>query len=205
MVGARGAVLVVESCARVTPMEPTFFTSQDRFRAWLESNSSRAAELVVGFWKVESGLPSMSWSQSVDEALCFGWIDGVRKKIDDRSYQIRFTPRKKGSIWSAVNIAKFEKLREAGRMTKAGEDAYSHRTEERSKVYAYEQTAQAELTPAELREFKKNKSAWAYFHTCPPSYKKVLLHWITTAKKPETRSQRLLKLIDASSAGKRLR
>lgn len=186
-------------------MEPTFFTSQDRFRAWLESNSSRAAELVVGFWKVESGLPSMSWSQSVDEALCFGWIDGVRKKIDDRSYQIRFTPRKKGSIWSAVNIAKFEKLREAGRMTKAGEDAYSHRTEERSKVYAYEQTAQAELAPAELREFKKNKSAWAYFHTCPPSYKKVLLHWITTAKKPETRSQRLLKLIDASSAGKRLR
>jgi uncharacterized protein YdeI (YjbR/CyaY-like superfamily) len=147
----------------------------------------------------------MSWPQAVDEALCFGWIDGVRKRIDNVSYQIRFTPRKRDSIWSAVNVAKFEKLRESGRMTKAGEAAFSHRIEERSKVYAYEQTAQAELLPSELQQFKKNKTAWAFFQSCPPSYKKVLLHWITTAKRPETRSQRLLKLIEASAAEKRLR
>lgn len=186
-------------------MEPTFFTSPDRFRAWLEKNSSKSVEIVVGFWKVKSGQPSMSWSQSVDEALCFGWIDGVRRKIDDQSYQIRFTPRKKGSIWSAVNIAKFEKLRQSGKMTKAGEDAFSFRTQERSKVYAYEQTEQPNLIPIELQQFKKNKTAWAFFQTCPPSYKKVVMHWITTAKKPETRLQRLLKLIEACSAGKRLR
>ena len=186
-------------------MKPKFFTSSDRFRAWLEKNSSKSTQLVVGFWKVESGRPSMSWSQSVDEALCFGWIDGVRKKIDEHSYQIRFTPRKEGSIWSAVNIAKFEKLRESGRMTKAGEEAFSHRTEARSKVYAYEQIEHAKLESSELQQFKKNKTAWAFFDACPPSYKKVVLHWITTAKKPETRSQRLSKLVDACSMEKRLR
>jgi len=186
-------------------MKARFFTSSDQFRAWLEKNSSRTTELLVGFWKVGSGRPSMSWSQSVDEALCFGWIDGVRKKIDDHSYQIRFTPRKQRSNWSAVNIAKFEKLRESGRMTEAGEEAFSHRTEERSKVYAYEQMEHANIELAELRQFKKNKTAWAFFEACPPSYKKVVLHWITTAKKPETRSQRLSKLIDACSMEKRLR
>lgn len=186
-------------------MKRRFFTSSDQFRAWLEKNSSKTTHLVVGFWKVGSGRPSMSWSQSVDEALCFGWIDGVRKKIDEHSYQIRFSPRKQGSIWSAVNIAKFEKLRESGRMTKAGEEAFSHRTEQRSKVYAYEQTEHASLELAELRQFKKNKTAWAFFNACPPSYKKAVLHWITTAKKPETRSQRLSKLVDACSIEKRLR
>jgi len=147
----------------------------------------------------------MSWVQSVDEALCFGWIDGVRKKVDDLSYQIRFTPRKKGFIWSAVNIAKFEKLRASGRMTKAGEDAFAYRTEQRSKVHAYERTEPAQLTASELQQFKKNKTAWAFFQTCPPSYKKFVLHWIATAKKSETRTQRLLKLSEACEAGRRLR
>jgi len=132
-------------------MTPTFFASPDLFRVWLERNSTAAEELVVGFWKVDSGRPCMSWSQSVDEALCFRWIDGVRKWIDDRSYQIRFTPRKSGSIWSAVNIAKFTKLQEAGRMTKAGEAAFSRRTDQKSAVYAYEQSTTAELAPHEVR------------------------------------------------------
>ena len=171
----------------------------------MKRNSTKATELVVGFWKVDSGQPSMSWSQSVDEALCFGWIDGVRKRIDDRSYQIRFTPRKQDSVWSAVNIAKFEKLIEAGRMTKAGEDSYAHRTDVKSVVYAYEQATTAELTPSELRQFKKAETAWTFFNNCPPSYRKVVQHWVTTAKKAETRAKRLTRLIESSAAGKRLR
>jgi uncharacterized protein YdeI (YjbR/CyaY-like superfamily) len=147
----------------------------------------------------------MTWSQSVNEALCFGWIDGVRKRIDDDSYQIRFTPRKRGSIWSAVNIAKVEMLRASGKMTPAGEKAFALRNDERSVVYAYEQTSAAELTAEELRKFKKHKRAWKYFGECPPSYRKVLLHWISTAKKPETRERRLLQLIDASAESRRLR
>lgn len=147
----------------------------------------------------------MSWSQSVDEALCFGWIDGVRKRIDDRSYQIRFTPRKQGSIWSAVNIAKFEKLREDGRMTNAGENAYAHRTEDKSVVYAYEQANTAELTASELEQFQRDETAWTFFSDCPPSYRKVVLHWVTTAKKPETRANRLAKLIESSASSKRLK
>lgn len=146
----------------------------------------------------------MSWSQSVDEALCFGWIDGGRKRIDDLSYQIRFTPRKQGSIWSAVNIDKFEKLREAGRVTSSGEEAYSYRADKRSVVYAYEQPVTAELTAEEMRTFQKKRNAWEFFNGCPPSYRKVVLHWITTARKSETRERRLLKLIDACAAGRRL-
>lgn len=186
-------------------MKPKFFASPELFREWLIENSSTATHLVVGFWKVDSGRPSMTWSQSVDEALCFGWIDGVRKKIDDISYQIRFTPRRQGSNWSAVNIAKFKQLREAGKITDAGEKAYSHRRNERSVVYAYEQEGTAKLTAEELKRFRKKRLAWKFFSACPPSYRKVLLHWITTAKRPETREKRLMQLIDASAAGKRLR
>ncbi len=184
---------------------PRFFATAAEFRAWLDAHAGTATELLVGFWKVDSGRPSMTWPQSVDEALCFGWIDGVRKRIDDQAYQIRFTPRKPGSIWSAVNIAKVEQLRAAGKMTAAGESAAAHRTDARSVVYAYEQRQHAELTADEIRRFKKYKVAWTYFENCPPSYRKVLLHWVTGAKKPETRAQRLDKLIQASTEGQRLR
>ncbi len=186
-------------------MKPKFFASPEFFRAWLKENSSTASHLVVGFWKVGSGRQSMTWSQSVDEALCFGWIDGVRKRIDEFSYQIRFTPRRQGSIWSAVNIAKFEQLRLAGLMTTDGEKAFSLRTDKKSVVYAYEQDGTAELTEEELGRFQENGLAWKFFNACPPSYRKVLLHWITTAKRSATREQRLQKVIDASAAGKRLR
>lgn len=147
----------------------------------------------------------MSWSESVDEALCFGWIDGVRKRIDDHTYSIRFTPRKPTSIWSAVNIAKFDQLHSQGRMTPMGEAAFANRSEARSVVYAYEQASTAELTSSELQEFKRKRTAWRFFEATPPGYKKVILHWVTTAKRADTRSARLAKLIEACGAGQRLR
>jgi uncharacterized protein YdeI (YjbR/CyaY-like superfamily) len=189
----------------MNPPEPKFFASAAKFRAWLELNAATATELIVGFWKVDSGRPSMTWPESVDEALCFGWIDGVRKRLDNHSYQIRFTPRKPTSIWSAINIRKFEHLIAEGRMTDAGVRAHSYRTDAKSVVYSYEQQVESELTASEIRGFKRNRTAWAHFEACPPGYRKVLLHWVTAAKKPETRVARLQKLIEASKEGKRLR
>lgn len=184
---------------------PRFFASAAAFRTWLEKHASTASELLVGFHKVDSGRASMTWSESVDEALCVGWIDGVRKRIDDHSYCIRFTPRKPTSIWSAINIAKVEKLRAQGRMTDRGERAFAHRSEAKSVVYAYEQVSSATLSAEEVRTFKQREGAWTYFEATPPSYRKVILHWITTAKRAETRASRLAKLIDACAAGQRLR
>jgi uncharacterized protein YdeI (YjbR/CyaY-like superfamily) len=184
---------------------PSFFECAEEFRGWLEANASTSAELLVGYWKVGSGRPSMTWSESVDEALCFGWIDGVRKRIDDYTYSIRFTPRKSSSIWSAVNVSKFTKLQEQGRMTPAGARAFASRTERRSAVYAYEQALTAELSRDECRQFRLNKAAWAFFAATPPGYKKVILHWITTARRPETRTSRFAKLVEACAAGERLR
>jgi uncharacterized protein YdeI (YjbR/CyaY-like superfamily) len=184
---------------------PTFFESAAAFRAWLDRHAATAPELLVGFHKVDSGQPSMSWSESVDEALCVGWIDGVRKRVDDRAYTIRFTPRRPTSIWSAINIDKFHRLQAAGRMTPAGERAFSLRTEQRSVVYAYEQATLAELTAAELRAFKRHQAAWAFFESCPPGYRKVMLHWVAAAKKAQTRESRLQRLVAACAASERLR
>lgn len=186
-------------------MAPRYFQDAAAFRAWLTLHAASAAELLVGFHKVDSGRPSMSWSESVDEALCFGWIDGVRKRIDDTAYSIRFTPRKATSIWSAINIAKFEALQAQGRMTAAGAAAFALRKEHKSKVYAYEQAATAELSAAEIRAFKRKAPAWRFFEATPPSYKRVVLHWVTSARKPETRLSRFEKLLEASAAGQRLR
>ncbi|WP_245213051.1 YdeI family protein [Rhizobacter sp. AJA081-3] len=185
--------------------DPKFFPTARAFRKWLEANASRASELLVGYHKVATGKPSMSWPESVDEALCFGWIDGVRKRIDDESYQIRFTPRRPTSIWSAVNIAKFEALQAEGRMTPAGVEAFKNRTEAKSVVYAYEQESPAELSPTELREFKRNKVAWRFFESSPPSHRKVVLHWVCGARKPEIRQRRFTQLLEACAAGQRLR
>ena len=185
--------------------EPTFFESAAAFRSWLEANAAAKKELLAGFRKVGSGRASMSWPESVDEALCFGWIDGVRRRIDDASYGIRFTPRKPTSIWSAVNLAKVERLRAEGRMTPAGEQAFARRREHRSNVYAYEQAAVPELSAAERRAFRREKAAWKFFEATTPGYQKTLRHWITTAKRPETRAARLATLIGACAAGKRLR
>jgi uncharacterized protein YdeI (YjbR/CyaY-like superfamily) len=184
--------------------KPTFFTDAAAFRRWLEVHVDSASELLVGFHKVDSGRPSMRWSESVDEALCFGWIDGVRRRIDESSYSIRFTPRKANSIWSAVNIAKVEALRAQGRMRPAGEAAFARRSEARSAVYAFEQPAIAELSVEELLAFQRDVVAWTYFESTPPGYRKTVLHWVTTAKKAATRADRLAKLMAACAGQRRL-
>ena len=149
-------------------------------------------------------MPSLSWPESVDEALCFGWIDGVRKRIDGDSYQIRFTPRREGSIWSAINIAKVQALVAQGRMRPAGLEAFARRTERRSRVYAYEQAGNAELGVEEAGDFRQNKAAWRYFERAPPSYRRTMLHWVASAKRPATRARRLSQLIAACAAGTRI-
>ena len=183
---------------------PKFFKTPQHFRDWLAAHAASELELLVGFYKVGSRQPSMTWSESVDEALCYGWIDGVRKRIDDAAYSIRFTPRKTTSIWSAVNINKVNNLQQQGRMTPAGEKAFSFRTEAKSRIYAFEQTETAELSKDELQAFQSDKTAWTYFDACPPGYKKQMLHRITTVKKAETRATRFAKLVQACSMGERL-
>jgi uncharacterized protein YdeI (YjbR/CyaY-like superfamily) len=183
---------------------PVFFESAAAFRQWLEQNSLSEQELVVGFYKVGTGKPSLSWSESVDEALCFGWIDGVRKRIDDHSYQIRFTPRKPGSVWSAVNIAKVEALTALGRVRPAGAEAFARRTARKSSVYSYEQAGVLELSPQEQRTFKGNKTAWQYFGRVAPSYRKVMVFWVVSAKQRATRARRLAQLIEACAEGRKL-
>lgn len=158
---------------------------------------------MVGFYKAGSGKPCMTWPQSVDEALCFGWIDGVRKRIDDESYSIRFTPRKPGSIWSSVNIKKVEKLIEVGKMQPSGLAAYEKRTESRSGIYAYE-NAPIQLSPEFEKKFKANKTAWAFFKAQAPSYQKTIVHWIMRGKQETTKNSRLEKTIAESENQKRV-
>jgi len=185
-------------------MTPTFFATQEEFRKWLDKNHKIGTELLVGFYKVDTNRPSMTWSQSVDQALCFGWIDGVRKSIDNESYCIRFTPRKNTSIWSAVNIEKVEELTKAGLMTTEGQKAFSLRTEKKSKIYAYEKEPVTLDTKYESI-FKKNKVAWDFFNKQAPSYKKVMIHWIMNAKQEETRLTRLDKTINESEQPRRMK
>jgi len=146
----------------------------------------------------------MRWSESVDEALCFGWIDGVRRRIDDDTYSIRFTPRKPSSIWSVVNIAKMDALRAQGKMLPAGEAAFALRVEAKSGIYAHERSDVPELSEDELTRLRREPMAWDYFETCPPGYRKTILHWITKAKKSETRAKRFDQLLQACALGKRL-
>ncbi|WP_216823606.1 YdeI/OmpD-associated family protein [Niastella vici] len=181
-------------------MTPIFFAKQSDFRKWLQKNHKKETELLVGFYKVGSGKPSMSWSQSVDEALCFGWIDGVRKSIDKDSYQIRFTQRKSTSIWSAVNIKKIEKLTKEGLMQPAGVASFEKRIESKSKIYSHEKD-EVELTQPYKKLFKANKKAWDYFQLLAPSYRKVSTHWVMSAKQETTRIKRLNQLIADSAAG----
>lgn len=181
-------------------MEPTFFETPDDFRAWLQQHHATAQELLVGFYKKDSGRPNITWPESVDEALCFGWIDGVRKRVEEASYTIRFTPRKPGSIWSAVNVRNVEKLIAAGRMQPAGLAAFGKRTPEKSVIYSYERE-HAALSEAEEREFRANPAAWEYFEKRPGSYRKSALWWVISAKKDETRRAHLEKLIELSAQG----
>ena len=178
-----------------------FFKTPAEFRRWLQTHHAKSDEVWVGFHKKASGKPSLTWPESVDEALCFGWIDGVRKSVDATSYKNRFTPRRAGSIWSAVNIRRAKALIKDGRMTPAGLAAFKLRDEARSVVYSYERS-QAELGEGYERKLRANKRAWSYFQAQPPGYRKTAAWWIISAKREETRLRRLQILIDNSAAGR---
>lgn len=181
---------------------PTYFETETAFRRWLAANHARAGELLVGFWKKGAGKDSIDWPQARDQALCFGWIDGVRRSLGDEAYTIRFTPRRKGSIWSKVNVARYDALTKAGQMTPAGVRAYEE-NKGKTGVYAYENQLK-ELTDAETAAFRRNKAAWADWEKRPPGYRKVVLHWVTSAKRPETRAKRLATLIEDSALGRKV-
>ena len=184
-------------------MQIKFFKSPSAFGKWLEAYHATAKELWVGFYKKNSGKPSITWPESVDEALCFGWIDGLRKNIDEDSYKIRFSPRKPRSIWSAVNIRNAERLIKEERMRPAGLKACQARKENRSGIYSYEQRS-SELVEPYLGKLKRTKKAWEFFQAQPPSYRKTINWWIVSAKKEETRLKRLERLIEESTAGRRI-
>jgi uncharacterized protein YdeI (YjbR/CyaY-like superfamily) len=183
-------------------MEPTFFATPAEFRAWLEVHHESAAELLVGFHKKASGRPSITWPQSVDQALCFGWIDGVRRSLGPDAYTIRFTPRKPRSFWSTVNVKRAQELIEAGLMAPAGVRAYEARAGERSGAYSYENREAARLDPEQEREFRARPEAWEWFERRPPSYKRAAAWWVVSAKREETRRRRLATLIEDSAHGR---
>ncbi len=185
--------------------DPVYFKNPAALKKWFATNARKKSELVVGYMKRESGVPSVTWPESVDEALCVGWIDGVRHRIDDRRYQIRFTPRRTGSHWSNINIRRVGDLEKAGRMKAAGLAAFAARSKAKSGRASYEQRTNATLAPELVREFKQHPAAWKYYGTVTPGYKHLVNFWITSAKKPETQAKRLGILIAACAQGKRLR
>jgi uncharacterized protein YdeI (YjbR/CyaY-like superfamily) len=183
-------------------MKPTFFATQRDFRAWLEAHHASERQLLVGFYKRGTGKPSMSWPESVDEALCFGWIDGVRKSLSDEAYTIRFTPRKATSIWSAINVTRVAALESLGRMAPAGRRAFAARNPARTGVYSHERKAAAIFSPDDERRLRANLAAAAFFDAQPPWYRRTATHWVISAKRDITRARRLDQLIRDSSEGR---
>jgi len=183
--------------------QPKFFKTPADFRKWFEKNHAKKSELLVGFYKRDSGKPSITWPESVDVALCFGWIDGVRKSLGDESYTIRFTPRKATSIWSSANIKHVDRLTKLGVMTQSGLEAFKKRDEKRSRIYSYE-TKDKKLTPEYEKKFKANKKAWKFFQSMAPWYQRTASHWVIAAKQEETRQRRLNILIKDSGNGKKI-
>jgi uncharacterized protein YdeI (YjbR/CyaY-like superfamily) len=180
------------------PPRPTFFPTPAGFRTWLEAHHHKLREQLVGFHKKSSGKPSITWPESVDAALCFGWIDGVRRSIDETSYTIRFTPRRPTSTWSAVNIKRVQQLKKTGLMHPAGLKAFAARSEKKSGIYSYEQRKSAKFTREQEKQFRANKSAWEFFRSQAPWYQRVTTYWVISAKKEETKLKRLSVLIDHS-------
>ncbi len=180
------------------PPKPTFFPTPPDFRAWLEAHHDKFRELLVGFYKKDSGKPSITWPESVDAALCFGWIDGVRKSIDESSYSIRFTPRRPTSAWSLINIKRVRELTKKGLMHPAGLKAFVARSARKSGIYSYEQRKHARFTAQQEKRFRENKSAWEFFRSQAPSYQRVTTWWVISAKKEGTRLSRLSLLINHS-------
>ena len=186
-------------------MQTTFFATPAEFRSWLERHHADRSELLVGFHKKGSGRPSITWPEAVDEALCFGWIDGVRRSLGPDAYTIRFSPRQARSTWSAVNVRRAGELIAEGRMTAAGLAAFEARSGDRTGIYSYEQRRQAELEPAQEERFRAAGEAWEWFQARPPSYRRAAIHWVVSAKRPETRERRLQALIDDSAAGRTIK
>jgi uncharacterized protein YdeI (YjbR/CyaY-like superfamily) len=185
-------------------VQPIFFASPAEFRRWLKQHHDSARELLVGFYKKASGRPTLTWPESVDEALCFGWIDGVRRSIDAERYTIRFTPRTKGSTWSDVNVRRANALIRDGRMQPAGLRAFQARNPEKTGIYSFEQRTAARLSAAGEARFRANATAWAFFETQPPGYRRIAVWWVVSAKQEATRDRRLQQLIDDSAAGRRI-
>jgi len=186
------------------PKQIIYFKSPKEFRIWLKKNHAFQKELFVGFYKKESGLKGIAYHEAVDQALCFGWIDGIKKRVDDVSYMHRLSPRKKGSIWSSVNIKRADELINLGQMHPAGLKAFQERDREKQKLYSYERSI-TELDDSFIKLFKKNTKAWDFFQLQPPSYKKVAALWVTSAKKDQTKLSRLNTLIEDSANSKRLK
>jgi uncharacterized protein YdeI (YjbR/CyaY-like superfamily) len=183
---------------------PTYFATPAEFRSWLEKHHETSTELWVGFHKRASGRPSITWPEAVDQALCFGWIDGVRKTVDESSYTNRFTPRKARGTWSAINIKRAKELIEMGVMSPAGLRAFQRRPPDRSAIHSYEQRQAASLTGEYERRFRANKEAWGFFGAQPPWYRRAAIHWVMSAKREETRVRRLGRLIEDSQNGRRI-
>jgi uncharacterized protein YdeI (YjbR/CyaY-like superfamily) len=184
-------------------MKPKFFSTPAEFREWLEQNHDKASELLIGFHRKASGKKSITYNEALDEALCFGWIDGVRRKLNETSYVQRFSPRKPRSIWSLVNVGHVERLKQEGRMHASGLEVYARRDPKRTGIYAFENRPH-QLSPAYEKRFRENKKAWEFFEAQPPYYKRVTIFRIMNAKKEETQIRRLEELIACSAKGERL-
>jgi len=184
-------------------MKPKFFSTRDEFREWLEQNHDKVSELLIGFHKKSSGKKSITYPEALDEALCYGWIDGVRKKLNETSYVQRFTPRKPTSIWSLINVRHVERLKKERRMQPPGLKAYALRDPKRTGIYSFENRPR-ELSPAYEKRFRQNKQAWKFFEEQAPYYKRLLIFRIMSAKKEETQIRRLEELIECSAKGHRL-
>jgi len=190
--------------AKDSNLKPLFFPTAAEFRAWLDENHASRQQLLVGFHKKDSGKPSITWPESVDQALCFGWIDGVRRSLGARSYTIRFTPRRPGSTWSAINIRRIKELTAAGLMHPAGVRAFEARREDRSAIYSYEQRHTAQFDASAEHRFRANEKAWEFFHQQPPGYRRLCTFYVMSAKQEQTRARRLMRLIADSERGKRI-
>jgi uncharacterized protein YdeI (YjbR/CyaY-like superfamily) len=184
--------------------DPVFFPTPAKFRAWLRRHHAKKKELWVGYYHKKTGKPTMTWSDSVDEALCYGWIDGIRKSHAEGAYKIRFTPRKPTSVWSNINIAKVAALTTAGRMMPAGIAAFAQRKADKSGIASFERTEPAQLEPAMEKAFRRNKGAWTYFQSQAPYYRRLATHYVVSAKKEETRQRRFENLLAYSGKGERL-
>jgi uncharacterized protein YdeI (YjbR/CyaY-like superfamily) len=185
--------------------QPIFFATPAQFRTWLKRHHARKSEQWVGFYRKTTGQPSITWPESVDEALCFGWIDGLRKSIDTKSYKIRFTPRRLTSVWSAINIRRMEELIRQDRVHQTGADAYARRSTAKSGIYSYENRKAATLDPTSERKFRADRSAWKWFQAQAPGYRQTVIWWIASAKRLETRDKRLSILIADSKAKQKIK